>query len=723
MFILDVWTDVIVPGLYKVCLSIDNVIYSFINTIYQIFLLLSNAVLVDSETLNQLTERIYQIISVVMLFILAYSLLRALVNPDELNKGEQSALKFIFNIVLSIVLIVIMPVIFDFAYKLQGALLTNNTIGKIIIGTDGDSQSTIKNGGLNMSLSIFQAFFHPTGGQDRNYCITLEQEIEKDTYDCEPLTVKDDNNNDLTYGTVVYEIKNTAANFIPFKNFVLNIVDGTITYNFLISSIAGLFVVYILVVYCFDLGLRAVKLSFYQLISPVAVLSRLMPGESNKIFDKWVKVTLATFMEVFIRIAILFFAVLLLDVVITKFETLEGLEAVFATDAGAVSGSVMFFAKAFIIMGILTFVKQAPKLISDLTGIDSGNMSLGIKNRLSGMLGAGIVGGAIGRVAGGATGFVGAGLAAKRAGGSFFAGGANGFVNGWKAKGNQFGKQKQAMYKRLGGTGRAGIFGKRSWVDSGVDKLQNKYKDSVKKGAAKRAESFESGSKFNNALEHAYATKHGLSIEQLRQADSLGVTGLNAELDKIDTTKHQAAIDYENKKLKLMEENADFRRYANKASVEMFKKSSYYDSTKSVTERKADFEKFRKLESTREALFRGYAASNGQNALFVKDALKKRDAAQLELTSSESRKSLLQKQKSYVEARASSEVDTLMRDQVRTEFVKDDKAKGKARQYKEDVERASSMQKQADQAKADADLKKLLDRLYKESDKKKDKKE
>ena len=40
-----------------------------------------------------------------MMFILAYSLLRSLVNPDELTKGKKSPVSIIKNVIISIALI------------------------------------------------------------------------------------------------------------------------------------------------------------------------------------------------------------------------------------------------------------------------------------------------------------------------------------------------------------------------------------------------------------------------------------------------------------------------------------------------------------------------------------------------------------------------------------------------------------------------------------------
>ena len=65
---------------------------------------------------------------------------------------------------------------------------------------------------------------------------------------------------------------------------------------------------YIILVYCLDLGLRAVKLAFYEIIAPLPIIVRVIPSLS-KVFSSWIKATLSTYAEVFIRIAVLYFAI------------------------------------------------------------------------------------------------------------------------------------------------------------------------------------------------------------------------------------------------------------------------------------------------------------------------------------------------------------------------------------------------------------------------------
>ena len=126
------------------------------------------------------------------------------------------------------------------------------------------------------------------------------------------------------------------------------------------------------------MAVRCAKLAVLQIISPVPILARIIPGQES-IFNNWIKKTMATFMEVFIRIAIIFFCIYLISTVSRS----GGINFSHDILSGVSGRGVESTAKVAIILGILMFAKQAPGFISQIFGIDSGNMKLGIKDKLA----------------------------------------------------------------------------------------------------------------------------------------------------------------------------------------------------------------------------------------------------------------------------------------------------------------------------------------------------
>lgn len=360
--------DTVVSFFYSILLTIDCIIYSFVSYVYKIFLVLAQGgKIFDDRMIDGLINRLYLILGVVMLFILAYSLLKSMINPDEIAKSKNSPIHIIRDVIIAIALIAFMPTIFNFAYSFQNSLLMNNTIGKLIVGSaTSNPEQTINNGGYTMAATIFKSFYHANATEEVVYCNDKAEESARQTLDgraCEPISVGDGQ----TWGGLWEEAEKNST-FWVLGRAAPNILSGEVTYYFLIAPVAGIFVLFVLLTYCFDMALRLVKLAVYEIIAPIPVLARIVPNEqAKKVFNNWVKATITTFVEVFIRIAMLYFAVLLINSVVGSIDDL------FKTSIkGGASMDVILLAKALIVVGIIMFVKQAPEIIKEITGLDSG---------------------------------------------------------------------------------------------------------------------------------------------------------------------------------------------------------------------------------------------------------------------------------------------------------------------------------------------------------------
>ena len=366
-----------------VLLFLDSIVYSLISWVYQIILVLCQVdILNNSFEIDALINRVYAIIGVVVLFLLAYSLLKSMVNPDDALKGKKSPVTIIKDVIISIVLIALIPTIFDFAMNFQTSILQNNTLGKIILGSttvterdengnviaEENSTDVIRNGGTTIASNVLRAFLHP------NYSNCTVDETSDTGYDCSNIMIEQSAYG--VKGSVTFDEfwTNTveAGSIGAITDLSNNIVDGGVTYYYIISTVAGVFVLIVLLSYCFDIALRLVKLAVYQLIAPLPILSRIMPGEQGgKVFNNWVKATISTYVEVFIRLAILFFAILIIKIVVQNFPSV--FNGIFGGSAGF---TVRLFAQLFIIIGIILFIKQAPGMIKEITGLDGGKYNV-----------------------------------------------------------------------------------------------------------------------------------------------------------------------------------------------------------------------------------------------------------------------------------------------------------------------------------------------------------
>ena len=437
MLISWLWLD---EKLSQLFLMIDSALYSAVAWLYEIFLAVAKTEIFSNEIYDNFAQRVYVVLGVVMLFVLAYELLQVIINPDNLTKGDKSFSKVASKLVVSLVIIGLLPTAFDYSRKLQNFILNNNVIGTLLFGVqemdvtvreyteDGKdytettktltasevAESKVNSYGRVMALTSLNAFLNP--------------ENQDFQYDAGEFTTK---NGYVNVGSVIGCIAGGAAgagitiftfgagvgaglgvaavacgvsgatvnslgNALDYSHYSWNdirfsimntgdftqiislakvlqegakSVDGSgtveISYTPLISSLCALVMIYLLTSFCIDLGIRSVRLAFLQLIAPVPIFMRAMPGKGAQ-FDKWLKKTLATYMEVFIRVFLMYMAVYFLSNIHVNLNTWQGL-----------------WVNVVLIMGVIAFVKEAPKLIADITGIDSGNMKLGIMPKLA----------------------------------------------------------------------------------------------------------------------------------------------------------------------------------------------------------------------------------------------------------------------------------------------------------------------------------------------------
>ncbi len=482
--------------IHRFLLWLDQSVYWFAAQCYQLFMKLSTAQIFTDDFFSSFAKRIYAILGVFMLFYLVYALLNAIVDPDKLT-NDKGAGKIAVNLIISLTLLGLLPNIFDLAYRMQNFVLSSNLLGAVILGSDvvdvSDSESVKENNeslirfGDYASFTVLNSFLNPenvnpTLDNGYNWYGVKEEILEEGKW--KNLTLLSD------------AVSNGAS------------IDGenvVVTYRPLVSTAAGIFLIYILLSFTLDLGVRVVKFAFYELLAPIPIVLRIIPSKKGT-FDKWLKQTLSVYFEVFVRVALMYIAIYFINAITTKNTLME-------IWTESTSGKL---ALAIIIMGVFAFAKQAPKIISDVLGIDTGGLKLGIGDKLKagGFLGAGALAGiglaksGFGHVGGAISGAVGGAWAAGVNHGDIVSGLAYGATNGWKSKGMQFNSQRSKYYGDImHGRGRAGWFGGQAFTDKLNDdnrtNAEKKYTQMVERKADKFRESDLYQNYAKNIVQHA----------------------------------------------------------------------------------------------------------------------------------------------------------------------------------------------------------------------------
>ena len=135
---------------------------------------------------------------------------------------------------------------------------------------------------------------------------------------------------------------------------------ATIDFSGLFAILVGGFMAYMLVLYCLDVGIRYFQLVFLQIMSPIAIMGYLSPKKDN-MFSKWFKQCLTTYLDLFIRIIIIYFILLICTVLGDAYSTGKLFEGL-----GNISDNIKAFTYIFLLMGLLAFASKAPKMLKEL---------------------------------------------------------------------------------------------------------------------------------------------------------------------------------------------------------------------------------------------------------------------------------------------------------------------------------------------------------------------
>lgn len=476
------WLWETINGLF---LIICNWIYILIGLLYQVFEAVAKVNLFSRETFDEITSRIYVIMGVAMLFIFAYNIILMIINPED-KKTTGNTGKIVKETIISLVLVILLPTIFNYMYIFQNHILESNILGQIILGNVGSSSASssgcaagdydctcdFKGYGLDKYIASKHWYGNTISNKEdalSNMCNDYKKlnASVRGAYSIAPILMSafykpvnfdfDDCVSYLQTGSssniasdeekqicVNYFYDVTASkysgNVKPFvlddylKNIVSDSSKDLMDFNALLAIGAGLLGGWMFLCYAMEIGVRVAKLGVLQIISPIAVMMRIIPKQKEAMFDKWLKNLTNTYMDVFIRLIIIYFSLFAITLVPGVIDTLFASLGTVSGSNGLATFTIRTLALVVVILGILKFAGDAPNLLKEFFGgLGSGSFSL--KSPKKQFNENKLAKGAVGFAGGSALGLA-SGIAQGKTGkaiGGIFRGGKNGARNMYNA--------------------------------------------------------------------------------------------------------------------------------------------------------------------------------------------------------------------------------------------------------------------------------------------------
>ncbi len=522
----DIFGDIfrMIAGLF------DRPAYWLLGLIYQIFFNVSSADLFNNATILGFYKRIQLIIGVFMIFQLAVTIIKGIVNPEEAFGAKSGLGSIITRVIMALVLMtVLVPVsipgadteyerqinnnglLFGTLYSLQHRILANNTLGRLVLGTTDETvdsgldseddsaltgadkqaeslkrssrifTSTILKGFIRINLVPEEYREEPTDGRSEE--MLNANRICKDIDDdvLEAYTKIDADPGEiislLTEKCTVDKSEDWYQKKYGKDKYVFANVP-------IISAVVAFIFVFVLLSYTIEVTIRAVKLAVLRLIAPIPIISYMNPsGSKDGAFNSWVKALTSTYLDLFVRLAIIYFVIYLIqDMIVNGIVMNTG------------SGMVGVLSAIAIWIGLFAFAKQAPKFIRQVLGMkeDSGSgLFKGFSEAAGVVKSAAKVADKVAGVGTAAVGTVGSFFASKRA--SEMADDANGTNTGTFAN-----KGKHVVAGILGGL--AGLGTGLKTVATSKDHARKNTFDTIQKRNATVIDRGSSGSTFTGRV-------------------------------------------------------------------------------------------------------------------------------------------------------------------------------------------------------------------------------
>lgn len=359
-------------------LWLDSIAFSLMDNIYNMFMVIAENEIIGSDAVKALMNNIYVLVGVIALFRMAMLLVNSLIDPNKLYDKKSGAGNILLRVCLMLVALVFSPLIFDELGELQKTIVSENIIIKTIIGGNGGTDIEAGNGvtrngskylvnaGKTMQKIVITALIKPedqffTDGEEgvqeylnfRNPvtstgsnkgCKANKNGSAKEDPDCAEFLESGGTGENYVNDKCGKNCKRAMAQYHQLINetgkggFRLSALTGYIAgsaeieeegsngnsydvyyyeYYAGVTTLTAVYLTYVLLSWSIDIAIRSIELAVLRIISPLFIATIVDPKStaSGGYFNNWLKRYGKTYGDLFIKLAIIAFAILAISLV------------------------------------------------------------------------------------------------------------------------------------------------------------------------------------------------------------------------------------------------------------------------------------------------------------------------------------------------------------------------------------------------------------------------
>lgn len=316
---------------------IDCTIVKCIGAIYSYFMTLLNGTMFNKTLVNAVMKNVYIFIGVFIFFRVAMLLIKYIMNPEMVADQKAGANALIKRVIIGMMGIIFIPTIFDYGLKLQSAVIEDQLIQQLFIPSDmiKEVEKQTTNGGNGIGTTIFSGFINPSSKA--------------------PDKIKNE------YKKALEQKDLSSINFNSGGFLGIGYSSYDYSYFYLISTFVLGYVLYLMLKYCLDIVVRFFKLFLFQLIAPIAMVEYMANGADDGVFKNWKNAVLGSYLMLFTRIMSIWFVLFVMTLLNGNFPNYSN---------GSLLAENDYLLKALIMIGLLAFMMDLPKIIGSIFGLD-----------------------------------------------------------------------------------------------------------------------------------------------------------------------------------------------------------------------------------------------------------------------------------------------------------------------------------------------------------------
>lgn len=364
--------------------AILRFLFGAVSMAYDVIIVLANVDLFGFNTSDSagslwhsISERIYILLGIFMLFRVGFSMLQYIIDPDKMTDKQAGIGNIIKRTIIALLILVLFQPAFSLLMSFQNKIISSNVLGTVILGVQGDPTNKAADMGNVLPSTIIQSMTSVSDEwsdannanckelgtwadiiADNGTCKEKLEEGMDDKYKLEEMVIPA---NWQRWFDIEITTKGTEGGVFA---------SAAYQSNFLLLAIVALVVLWCLFSLGLQLGVRIIKLGFLALIAPIPIISYIEPSQGkNGMLGKWAKEFLKTYLSLFIRLAALYFAILI--VILVEDSVGDPFKNVVDYNGKSVSDNILVIGqvKIIILIAAFLFADQVPKMIENIFGL------------------------------------------------------------------------------------------------------------------------------------------------------------------------------------------------------------------------------------------------------------------------------------------------------------------------------------------------------------------